>query len=166
MTIQEPGTMNDVRKAFDSLAQDYDKYREYIIPDFHQFYGSAVWAVESPLKNPRILDIGAGTGLLSAFLLQKYPDATITLMDFAENMLDVARERFSGNENIRYLVSDYSKSDLGGPFDSICSALSIHHLKSEDKEKLFKKIYTSLVPGGIFVNADQADGETDRKSVV
>jgi tRNA (cmo5U34)-methyltransferase len=57
-------------------------------------------------------------------------------------------------------VSDYSKADLGGPYDITCSALSIHHLGAEEKRQLFHRIFASLRPGGIFVNADQADGET------
>lgn len=152
--------MEDVGEAFDTFAQEYDTHREYVIPDLRQFYGSAVWAMESVHHPPQVLDIGAGTGLMSAFLLQKFPDAVITLMDFSENMLNVARKRFAGNENIHYLVRDYSNSDIGGPYDIICSALSIHHLSSDNKQQLFRNIYAALSPGGMFVNADQADGET------
>lgn len=152
--------MKQVKQAFDLIAQEYDKHREHIIPDFHQFYGSAVWAADSPVTNPHILDIGAGTGLLSAFLLQKYPDASITLIDFAENMLDVARKRFADKKNFRYIVGDYCTADYDDPYDLVCSALSIHHLASEDKQGLFRKIFSALNPGGLFVNADQAEGET------
>lgn len=152
--------MEYVRKAFDEFAQEYDKDREYIIPEFRQFYGSAVWAADSPNNTPAILDIGAGTGLMSAFLLQKFPDARITLLDFSENMLEIARHRFAENPNIQFIVSDYSHSDLGGSYDMVCSALSIHHLSPEDKQLLFNKIYSALNPGGMFINADQAEGET------
>jgi tRNA (cmo5U34)-methyltransferase len=152
--------MEHVKQAFDAFAQEYDKQREYVIPDFRQFYEAAVWAAESPRHPPIILDIGAGTGLMSAFLFQKFPDAYITLMDFSENMLEVARQRFAGKKNVQYMVSDYSKSDPGGPYDIICSALSIHHLSPGDKQRLFKKCYAALSPGGMFVNADQAEGET------
>ena len=152
--------MEHVRKAFDEFAQEYDTQREYVIPELMQFYSTAVWAADSPNHPPSILDIGAGTGLMSAFLLQKFPDAHITLMDFSDNMLDVARQRFMGNKKIQYVVSDYNRSDPGGPYDIICSALSIHHLSPEDKHQLFNKIYTALSSGGMFVNADQADGET------
>jgi tRNA (cmo5U34)-methyltransferase len=75
-------------------------------------------------------------------------------------MLDVARQRFKDQKNIRYVICDYSRSDLGGPYDIVCSALSIHHLVTADKRQLFGRIFNALKPGGMFVNADQADGET------
>ncbi len=152
--------MEHVRKAFDTFAQEYDTIREYVIPEMRQFYGTAVWAAESNYESPRILDVGAGTGLMSAFLLTKFPHAHITLMDFAENMLDIARKRFENQANIEYLIADYRISDLKGPYDIVCSALSIHHLGPDEKKDLFSKIFAVLSPGGMFVNADQADGET------
>jgi tRNA (cmo5U34)-methyltransferase len=152
--------MEHIRQAFNQFAQDYDSQREYIIPEMRQYYGAAVWAMESPAPEPAILDVGAGTGLLSAFLLEKFPDARLTLMDIAENMLDLARKRFATRPKTAYVVCDYSRSDLGGPYDIICSALSIHHLAPEDKRRLFGRIFTALNPGGMFVNADQAEGET------
>jgi len=152
--------MEDIRNAFNAFATEYDAQREFVIPDLKGFYGAAVWAAEPDVKEPDILDIGAGTGLLSAFMLQKFPQGTFTLMDIAENMLNQAKARFSDRNTIRYVVCDYSRSDLGGPYDIICSALSIHHLETGDKRRLFHRIFSALRPGGIFVNADQADGET------
>ena len=152
--------MEHIKNAFDNIAAEYDAQRKYVIPEMDEYYGAAVWAAESPVKNPAILDIGAGTGLLSALMLEKFPGATFTLLDISDNMLNVARERFAGRDNIRYVVSDYSRTDLEGPFDIVCSALSIHHLTTADKRKLFEKIFSALKPGGMFVNADQADGET------
>ncbi|MDD1684962.1 MAG: class I SAM-dependent methyltransferase [Methanoregula sp.] len=152
--------MEHIRDAFNPIAAQYDAQREHIIPEMKQYYGAAVWAAEAPGHAPAILDIGAGTGLLSAMILQKFPGARMTLMDIAANMLDVAKERFAGREKIRYVVSDYSVSDLRGPYDLVCSALSIHHLSPEDKQRLFVRIFAALRPGGMFVNADQAEGET------
>jgi tRNA (cmo5U34)-methyltransferase len=81
-------------------------------------------------------------------------------MDISENMLDEARNRFATLPGTEYVVCDYSRSELGGPYDMVCSALSIHHLSPEDKRRLFVRIFSALKPGGMFVNADQADGET------
>jgi len=152
--------MEHIRQAFNRFAQDYDAQREYIIPEMQQYYGAAVWAMETAAPKPAILDVGAGTGLLSAFLLEKFPDARLTLMDISENMLDMARLRFVTRPDTTYLVCDYSDSELGGPYDLICSALSIHHLAPEDKRRLFRRIFAALNTGGMFVNADQAEGET------
>jgi tRNA (cmo5U34)-methyltransferase len=152
--------MEHIRQAFNKFAQDYDAQREHVIPHLRDYYDAAVWAMESPAGQPAVLDVGAGTGLLSAFLLEKFPDARLTLMDISENMLDMARKRFAARPDTTYVVCDYSCSDLGGPYDIVCSALSIHHLAPEDKQKLFQRIFAALQPGGIFVNADQADGET------
>jgi tRNA (cmo5U34)-methyltransferase len=152
--------MDHIRHAFNRFAQDYDRQREYIIPELRQFYGTAVWAAESEKAEPEILDIGAGTGLFSMFLLEKFPGAHLTLIDIAENMLEMARQRFDGREHTEYIVRDYSTGELGGPYDIVCSALSIHHLEPADKRQLFRRVYDALRTGGIFVNADQADGET------
>jgi tRNA (cmo5U34)-methyltransferase len=152
--------MEHIRQAFNKFAQDYDAQREYIIPEMQQYYGAAVWAMETLASKPEILDVGAGTGLLSAYLLEKFPEARLTLMDISENMLDMARKRFATRPGTEYIICDYSRSDLGGPYDIICSALSIHHLSPEDKRLLFKRSFKALKIGGMFVNADQADGET------
>jgi tRNA (cmo5U34)-methyltransferase len=149
--------MDHIRKAFDAVAGEYDAQRKWVIPQLREFYGAAVWAAESAAERLEILEIGAGTGLFSAMLLEKFPGASLTLMDISENMLAVARQRFSGRENIRYVVADYCRSDLGGPYDLVCSALSIHHLTDEDKRRLYAAIHRALKPGGMLVNADQAD---------
>jgi tRNA (cmo5U34)-methyltransferase len=154
------GEMEHIRNAFNAFASEYDAQRKYVIPELEEFYGAAVWAAESAVTNPEILDIGAGTGLLSAFMVEKFPAARLTLLDIAENMLEIARQRFSGRENVRYVIRDYSRADPGGPYDIVCSALSIHHLSPEDKRVLFGRIFSALKPGGVFVNADQAEGET------
>ena len=152
--------MEHIRDAFDTIAQEYDAQRVHIIPDLQQYYGAAVWAAVAKDDNPEILDIGAGTGLMSALVLEKFPGASLTLLDISENMLAVARKRFAHRENIRYDVSDYSRSSLGGPYDLVFSALSIHHLGRDDKCQLFHGIFAALKPGGMFINADQAEGET------
>jgi tRNA (cmo5U34)-methyltransferase len=152
--------MHRVKKTFDTIASTYDEQRRWIIPELDTFYGAAVWAAALPLKRPAILDIGAGTGLLSGRLCEAYPGASVTLMDISEKMIEVAKRRFAGREAVRFVAADYRHCDLGGPFDVICSALSIHHLGREEKRDIYGRIYAALKPGGIFVNADQVKGET------
>ena len=99
--------------------------------------------------------MGAGTGLLSYFWYQQCSSAEYVLVDIADEMLNVARKRFDGIDNISYQVLDYSKELPNGDFDVITSALSIHHLENYEKQKLFAQIYDKLPSGGLFVNYDQ-----------
>lgn len=152
--------MDEIKKAFDSGASVYDAQRRFIIPGFDDLYEAAIWAAEWPGEKPAILDIGAGTGLFAALLLQKYPQCTITLLDISENMLDVARKRFSGMKNIGYRIGDYRCETFGGRYDLVCSALSIHHLEHEEKRSLYRRIFQLLNQGGVFVHAEQVMGES------
>ena len=153
--------VDGLKESFDAIAPGYDVQRRSIIPDFEGFYAAAVRAAAVPEEEPSILDIGAGTGLLSARLLEVYPDASITLVDVSGEMLGVARRRFAGREKVRIVTADYRMVDLGGPHDIVCSALSIHHLEAGEKMELYRRIFVALGEGGVFVNADEVAGETE-----
>jgi len=151
----------DVQKTFDDIAQVYDQERRALIPCFDEFYGAAVESL--PFKteeNFQVLDLGAGTGLLSQFILTKFPNAQVTLLDFASEMLAQAQRRFATSTQVQYCVADYIQSPLPGNYDAIVSSLSIHHLKVKEKKELFAKIFGALRAGGIFVNADNVKGPT------
>lgn len=153
-----------VQSAFNSIASVYDENRRKLIPCFDDLYSISISLIQNQFgerkKKLKALDVGAGTGLLTSFLLEKYPSARVTLIDMAEEMLNVAKERFKGNGNIENTLADYSRYDFSGTFDAVISAMSIHHLSDAGKRKLFNKIYGLLNPGGIFVNAEQVLGET------
>lgn len=111
---------------------------------------------ERNIEEPRqIVDLGAGTGLLTYFWYQQYPDSKYMLVDIADDMLHVARKRFAGMENISYQRENYMYKLPDIFFDIVISALSIHHLEDKDKGRLFARIYDCLPNGGLFVNYDQ-----------
>ncbi len=145
----------DIKQQFNAISKKYDQQRRQLIPCFDDFYKLPLEVIDCPNPSPRILDIGSGTGLFTSFVLEKYPKASFTLIDFSDDMLDVAKERFAGNENFEYIAADYTKHCFNEKFDIIISALSIHHLTAEDKETLYAKCFSLLSEGGVFVNADQ-----------
>ena len=133
-----------------------------LIPCYDDFYKIAVEIIPFKRdKNIKVLDLGAGIGLISSLVASKYEKSDITLIDVSENMLSQAKNSLDKLSNkFSYLVVNYSKSELSGSFDIIISALSIHHLTGEEKKSLFKNIFSHLNDGGIFINADQVQGET------
>lgn len=146
----------DIERQFNQIAHEYDNNRKRFIPCFDDFYINSTNFILSNMDAPgRVIDLGAGTGLLSYFWYQRYPAAEYILIDIADEMLKVARKRFDGIENVLYQVKDYTAELPGVDFDTVISALSIHHLEDEIKRKLFLKIYDNLPDGGVFVNYDQ-----------
>lgn len=156
-------TRMSIEEQFNMIAEEYDSKRKIFIPCFGDFYKATTNFVAANIAKPeRILDLGAGTGLLSYFWYQCFPKAEYVLTDIAGEMLDVARKRFLELENVHYELMDYSKEFPKGEFDCMISALSIHHLENQDKKKLFARIYDKLPEDGIFVNYDQFCGGTAR----
>ena len=114
-----------VVNKFNQKAKEYDSERRALIPCFDDFYGIAIDCIDFKGDNPKVLDLGAGTGILSQFLLEKYPNAEIVLIDLAEEMLKEAEKRFEGNDNISFICDDYITHEFNTKFDIIISSLSI-----------------------------------------
>lgn len=151
-----------VKEEFERAAATYDGERRCLIPCFEDFYTVPLEIIPfHPDRELRVLDLGAGTGLLSAGVARRYPRALLTLVDLSPAMLAVAEQRFAGADNARisFQVLDYRCDPLKGVYDLVISALSIHHLTDGDKATLFRAIYDILEPGGMFINADQIQGE-------
>jgi tRNA (cmo5U34)-methyltransferase len=146
---------NSTAATFNAHASIYDEQRRRLIPCYDDFYGTAVEALGTPT---RVLDLGAGTGLLTRHIRAAHPDAELTLLDFAEAMLDGAREHFGGSAS--YVARDLTQPLPEGPWPAVASALAIHHLSDADKRDLFARVHEALEPGGVFVNAEQVLGPT------
>jgi len=155
-----------VKQAFDAAAPAYDGLRRQLIPCFDDFYGAVVDALPFPPgAAPRILDLGAGTGLLAEMLLARWPRTRLVLVDLSADMLERARVRFSGpGRRVEIRVDDYLRGELGGPYDAVVSALSIHHLPDAGKRALFRRAFAALRPGGWFVDADNVLAPTPARA--
>lgn len=161
------GTENrpaDDRAWFDRWVDTYDADRRVLIPCFDDFYGTAGEVAALGRSGPvRVLDLGAGTGLLSGVLAGVLPDASFVLLDEAPEMLARAGERLAPlGDRVSTVVARLQDPLPEGPFDVIASALAIHHLDDAGKADLYARCAASLAPGGVFVNAEQVAGPTDR----
>lgn len=151
-----------IEAAFNRAARSYDGLRRRLIPCFDDFYGAAIdLAAEFAPPGARILDLGAGTGLLSALVAERRPDAALVLTDLAEDMLARARERFAGREpKVEVRVMNHLDLAEAGAYDVVMSALSIHHLEDAGKRAVYAAMAHAAKPGGVVINADQVAGDT------
>jgi len=143
-------------------ATTYDSERRRLIHCFDEFYGTVgeLIARFCP-SSPNILDLGAGTGILSAAIVDRVPSAKLCLLDASSEMLKQAVSRLA-NWQPEITVQSLSDKLPPGPFDAIVSALAIHHLDDAEKRNLFSRILAELSPGGIFINAEQVVGRSQR----
>jgi tRNA (cmo5U34)-methyltransferase len=158
-------TQTAIGEHFGRFARTYDAGRRKLIPEYETFYRTAVEVVG--LRTPgkpvgRVLDLGAGTGLLSALVADAAPDSSVMLVDASADMLAMAPEQLGDAwPRCESVVADFSMALPAGPFDAVVSALAIHHLTHADKQTLFARVHDVLVPGGVFVNAEQVAGPND-----
>lgn len=107
-----------------------------------------------PEDTKQVLDLGAGTGLELIPLFDRFPDATVRVVDISEEMLKQLKERpFAAH--VETLCGDFFLADFGGPYDAVISSAALHHFTEEDKDRLYAKIFACLKDGGVFVNSDR-----------
>jgi tRNA (cmo5U34)-methyltransferase len=107
----------------------------------------------------RILELGAGHGLLSCKVLERFPHARLLGLDVNPAMIAEGKRRLAAfGSRVDYREWDLADSgwptSTDGPFDVVISSLALHHLTRQRKSELAHQIFTRLRPGGFFLNLD------------
>jgi trans-aconitate methyltransferase len=142
------------------MAWNADLYKEK-----HAFvfqYGNSVVEWLEPKEGENILDLGCGTGELTAQIAAS--GATVTGIDSSASMIQNARQHFP---DIKFVVADATSFTLPQQFDAVFSNATLHWIRQ--KEKVLDRIHQHLVPGGRLVlemggkgNVDDIMGAVDK----
>jgi len=151
-----------IAKGSGATAENFDSAHLKLVPCSEDLYRSVLELLPfAPTDKREILDLGAGTGLLSEKIAGAFPRARLTLFDPAPEMLAVARRRLKPfGTRIRFASAQLATATPSRSYDAVVSSLAIYHLPDGGKRHLFGDILKYLTPGGVFVNADQVAGET------
>src|SRR3954467_5611845 len=101
-----------------------------------------------------VLDVGCGTGELLMRLRAKYPDAFLAALGPVAEMLDVARDKLSGKEDLRIGYAD-SLPWASGSFDVVVSCNMFHYIAHP--LQALHEMERVLRPGGTLVMTDWCD---------
>jgi release factor glutamine methyltransferase len=107
------------------------------------------------LKEPRIVDVGTGTGAIALALKHERPDARVTATDVSEEALALARENADANGLDVTLVHTDLLAGVDGPFDLVVS--NPPYVLVEEMETLAPDV-REWEPRGALVD----EGQTDR----
>jgi tRNA (cmo5U34)-methyltransferase len=154
--------MKPVGKFFDEMVQDYEQKVLNVFPEYHDALSKVADYIPSAAQANAILELGCGTGNLTQYMLNRFPDARFELIDLSEESLEICKHRFGTKYKLAYHQKDFRDLDLSPlSFDLVVSSVSIHHLLDEEKKNLFSKLYRSLTPNGVFIYLDQCKGQTE-----
>jgi tRNA (cmo5U34)-methyltransferase len=113
-----------------------------------------------------ILDLGAGYGPVSMFILDRYPHATCIGQDGSEPMLNRARKlmrkygkRFQPHQSDLF-EPNWLPKHLG-PFDAVVTSSCLHNLRDFQRiGEIYGEVRGRLKPGGVFLNLDLVNAPT------
>jgi len=115
--------------------------------DQHSFvwrFGASLLETLKPQAGERILDVGCGTGQLTAEIARS--GAAVVGLDKSGEMLVEARKNYP---DLQFVLGDAAGFQFPEPFDAVFSNAALHWVK--DAEGAVKSIATALRPGGRFV---------------
>ena len=159
MSIEDNEIPEEMAAFFDIRADGYDEHmRGFVFTEttFTHFYQALASPIEQTEKPLHILDLGCGTGLEIEMLLERVPNARITGFDLSHNMLDLLKKSYASQlPHITLVEASFLSRPFGtDAYDHIISAMSMHHVLKDTKRTLYRKIYTALKPGGMYIEGD------------
>lgn len=108
----------------------------------------------------RILDMGCGTGQLTAALKERFPDAEVWGVDIGGPMVRYAHMRcvdLGIEANFRQALAEETQFE-DGYFDIVTSYILHHEVPAEKTKEIINEAYRVLRPGGVYFPVDFQTG--------
>ena len=138
----------------DQYQQSVDRFNEFATEFENGFmelslYDSAIEAFCTTISVPvpKILELGCGPGNVTRRIKQHLPQARITAIDLAENMITLAKKNVP---DVDFRVMDVRFiNQFTGTFDAVVAAFVLPFLSYEDTESLISSISKLLNTDGV-----------------
>ena len=134
---------------------EYDRAIRTFIPRYEEMQAMiARWCASVLPPNPVIIDLGGGTGSLSAVIAERLPHAQIQLWDIDPKMMEAGKVRLSKYGSRISLVQKSFEEPLP-ECDAIVACIALHHVKDlAKKTAIYASIFRALRAPGLFANGD------------
>jgi tRNA (cmo5U34)-methyltransferase len=128
---------------------EYDARIRTFIPDYAEMLEVAASAIDSDARV--IVDLGVGTGALSARCKERSAAAKLVGIDADAAILRTAVRRVPGMEPI---CDSFLRAQIPA-CDAVIASFSLHHVRTRGaKGKLYTRIFKNLRRGGQALNVD------------
>jgi tRNA (cmo5U34)-methyltransferase len=134
---------------------EYDRTIRTFIPHYDRMLDTIVhWLAANVPADGLVVDLGAGTGALSAAILDGLPRVRVRLVDVDPSMLEAAAARCAAHAGRIELRRGRFEDELPR-CDAVVATLALHHVpEHDDKRALYRAIHAALEPGGLLAVGD------------
>jgi len=133
---------------------EYDSRIRTFIPHYEEMLDVAAAAVPSGART--IVDLGIGTGALSARCVQTAPRARVVGIDVDPEILTMAGRRLGTRAT--FVTGSFLRAPLPA-CDAVVASFALHHVRTRPaKAALFRRIRRALRPRGLFISVDSCPG--------
>lgn len=137
---------------------EYDARIRTFIPWYEEMLDAAARALDAlPPGRAHVLELGVGSGALAARCLAGLPRVRLTGLDADPGILEQAARRLAPYRNrVTLIAGDFTRARLP-VCDAAIASFALHHLRTRAaKIRVYRRVASSLRPGGLLVNADAA----------
>ena len=142
------------RREDDSIAEDSEMWVKFAQAMAPMMFPSAQFMAENlaavPERKFKVLDVAAGHGIFGVLLAQKYTDAEICALDWA-NVLTVAQanaERYGVGGRYHQIPGSAFDVAMGEGYDIILLTNFLHHFDKPACIEFLKKVHAALADDG------------------
>jgi len=148
--IFEPDS-EDYKNYYDVIASSYESFvpqnkemRKFVIKFLQEL---------KVKKDAKILDLGAGTGIVTEGIANKgYKN--LTLIDISKEELNIAKKKPS-LKKANFVLADLTKENIPGKFEIIFETMSLDYFNGEKMKYILQKIKGALINKGKFIVIDR-----------
>ena len=142
-----------LEKVWSKQAETYQKFYDKN-PDYLAYFVAieqTITSVAGDMTDKKILDVGCGTAITSAYLAKK--GAKLSLVDISNVALRFAKKYFAFNKLSAkfFCQSAFKMSFAKESFDVVWNGGVIEHFTDKNKIKIIKKMWQLVKPGGMML---------------
>jgi trans-aconitate methyltransferase len=145
--------------SWDAWVERWERQQERYLVDREGRFALMLDYAEARLdtSEPRVLDLCCGNGALTRRVLERFPDARVTAVDWDPVHLEIARNTLP--ERVEIVEADvtgprWDDTLSPGSLNLVVSATALHWIDDEPLRALYERLATLMAEGGLFLNSD------------
>lgn len=145
--------------SWDAWVERWERQQERYLVDREGRFALMLDYAEAHLatRAPRVLDLCCGNGALTRRVLERFPAARVTAVDWDPVHLEIARRTLP--TAVEIVEADVTRPGWDptirpGSLELVVTATALHWIDDEPLVALYERLAELMVAGGLFLNSD------------